>query len=63
MVKKHSIKVIRYENQLKNNWDSFVNEAKNGTFLFQRNFMEYHKDKLVKHIDKYDSYKSTKKLK
>lgn len=45
MVKKHSIKVIRYENQLKNNWDSFVNEAKNGTFLFQRNFMEYHSDR------------------
>ena len=45
MVKKHSIKVIRYENQLKNNWDGFVNEAKNGTFLFQRNFMEYHSDR------------------
>jgi len=45
MVKKHSIKVIRYENQLKNNWDSFVNEAKNGVFLFQRNFMEYHSDR------------------
>lgn len=45
MVKKHSIKVIRYENQLKNNWDSFVNEAKNGVFLFHRNFMEYHSDR------------------
>lgn len=45
MVKKHSIKVIRYENQLKNNWDGFVNEAKNGIFLFQRNFMEYHSDR------------------
>lgn len=45
MVKKHSIKVIRYENQLKNNWDSFVSEAKNGVFLFQRNFMEYHSDR------------------
>ncbi len=45
MVKKHSIKIIRYENQLKNDWDCFVNEAKNGSFLFQRNFMEYHKDR------------------
>lgn len=45
MVKKHSIKVIRYKNQFKSNWDDFVNEAKNGIFLFQRDFMEYHSDR------------------
>ncbi len=45
MIKKHSIKIIRYENQLKNNWNCFVNEAKNGCFLFQRDFMEYHSDR------------------
>jgi hypothetical protein len=26
-------------------WDSFVRKSKNGTFLFLRNYMEYHKDR------------------
>lgn len=26
-------------------WNDFVSKAKNATFLFQRNFMEYHKDR------------------
>ena len=26
-------------------WNQFVSEAKNGTFLFHRDFMEYHKDR------------------
>jgi hypothetical protein len=26
-------------------WNTFINEAKNATFLFHRNFMEYHKDR------------------
>lgn len=26
-------------------WDTFVKECKNATFLFQRDFMEYHKDR------------------
>lgn len=45
MGKEHFIKVIRYENRLKNDWNCFVDEAKNGVFLFQRTFMEYHKDR------------------
>ena len=26
-------------------WNSFVNDSKNGTFLFERDFMEYHQDR------------------
>ena len=26
-------------------WNDFVSQAKNATFLFHRNFMEYHKDR------------------
>lgn len=26
-------------------WDNFISSAKNGTFLFQRDFMDYHKDR------------------
>ena len=45
MIKDISLKVVRYENRYKNDWDKFVNEAKNSTFLFRRDFMEYHKDR------------------
>jgi len=27
-------------------WNDFITKSKNGTFLFDRNFMEYHKDRL-----------------
>src|SRR5690606_31777368 len=45
MTKDISLKVVRYENRYKNDWDKFVDEAKNSTFLFCRDFMEYHKDR------------------
>lgn len=25
-------------------WDAFIRESKNGTFLFERNYLEYHRD-------------------
>jgi hypothetical protein len=28
-------------------WDQFVRESKNGTFLFMRNYMDYHQDRFV----------------
>ena len=28
-------------------WNSFISEAKNATFLFHRNFMEYHSDRFI----------------
>lgn len=40
-----SIKVIRYTHNLKDIWDSFVEESRNGTFLHKRAYMEYHSDR------------------
>lgn len=45
MSQENFIDIIRYENRFKNQWDNFVDEAKNSTFLFKRDFMEYHSDR------------------
>lgn len=45
MEKQQTIEIIRYHNSYKQQWDAFVNGAKNSTFLFRRDFMEYHKDR------------------
>lgn len=45
MIKENYIEIVPYNNWLKNQWNTFVDEAKNGCFLFHRDFMEYHKDK------------------
>ena len=37
--------MIKYKNEKKKEWDNFVSTAKNATFLFQRDFMDYHKDR------------------
>src|SRR5258706_2787102 len=31
----------------KNVWDEFVSKSKNGTFLFLRNYMDYHEDRFM----------------
>lgn len=36
---------IKYSDNKKKEWDQFVSTAKNATFLFQRDFMDYHKDR------------------
>jgi hypothetical protein len=41
--------VIRYSQKHKNQWDDFVRTAKNATFLFYRDFMEYHSDRFEDH--------------
>jgi hypothetical protein len=40
-----SLKLIKYENRYKKAWDSFINDSHNGTFLFLRDYMEYHSDR------------------
>lgn len=45
MSKENFVEIIRYENRLKNDWDSFLDKAKNRTFLFKRDFIEYHNNK------------------
>ncbi|QAA83276.1 GNAT family N-acetyltransferase [Aequorivita sp. H23M31] len=38
-------KVRKYQPSDKPDWDSFVKNAKNATFLFHRDFMDYHSDR------------------
>src|SRR5690606_9423553 len=37
--------VKKYQPQYKTQWDNFVSKSKNATFLFYRDFMEYHSDR------------------
>ena len=37
--------VQKYKPEFKNQWDKFVATSKNATFLFQRDFMDYHQDR------------------
>lgn len=41
--------IEKYQPSQKTVWDSFVKEAKNATFLFQRDFMDYHSDRFTDH--------------
>ena len=41
------IDVIKYNSNMKAEWDAFVETSKNGTFLFMRNYMEYHSDRFI----------------
>ena len=38
-------KYVKYTNSKKADWDNFIAAAKNATFLFQREFMDYHNDR------------------
>jgi hypothetical protein len=42
-LKKYTIK--QYESSFYEVWNAFIGKAKNATFLFHRDFMEYHKDR------------------
>jgi hypothetical protein len=39
------LSIVRYDPTLKEAWDNFVRESKNGTFLFHRDYMDYHADR------------------
>lgn len=39
----------RYKQNEEALWNSFLNNAKNQTFLFNRNFMDYHSDRFIDH--------------
>lgn len=43
------IEVVRYSQEDKTEWDEFVSRAKNGMFLFKRDYMDYHRDRFVDH--------------
>ncbi|MGC2779926.1 MAG: hypothetical protein WA418_30230, partial [Bradyrhizobium sp.] len=44
-----SLTVERYEPGRKEEWDTFVADSKNGTFLFLRDYMDYHADRFTDH--------------
>lgn len=39
----------RYSGEHREVWDDFVRSSKNGTFLFLRDYMDYHRDRFVDH--------------
>lgn len=39
------MQIIRYTSDKKVEWDEFVCKSRNGTFLLQRNYMDYHADR------------------
>lgn len=41
------LEIIKYEESHKKEWDDFCKQSKNSTFLFYRDYMEYHKEKFV----------------
>lgn len=41
--------IVRYNDSLKADWDTFVRISRNGTFLFERDYMEYHADRFTDH--------------
>lgn len=43
------ITISQYTTANKAEWDSFVAEAKNATFLHQRDYMDYHRDRFADH--------------
>ncbi|WMI65931.1 GNAT family N-acetyltransferase [Aestuariibaculum sp. YM273] len=38
-------KVVKYSKEFYSQWNDFILNSKNGTFLFHRDFMEYHSDR------------------
>lgn len=41
------IEAVPYNQSMKATWDRFVDDSKNGTFLFRRDYMDYHADRFV----------------
>lgn len=41
------MEIRRYTPEMKQTWDRFVRESRNGTFLLTRDYMEYHSDRFI----------------
>lgn len=39
------IEIYKYSPDIKSLWDNFINNSRNGTFLFLRDYMDYHSDR------------------
>ena len=46
---KETVEIVRYSKERKEEWNRFVAGSKNGTFLFNRNYMDYHSDRFDDH--------------
>lgn len=42
-----SMKILFYTDELREEWDNFIENSKNGTFMLKRAYMEYHSDRFV----------------
>jgi hypothetical protein len=42
-------KIARYSIEKKEEWNGLINRSKNGTFLFHRDYMDYHSDRFEDH--------------
>src|SRR5215510_7887965 len=53
-----AIKIVPYDQKHRRAWDEFVDAAKNGVFLFKRDYLEYHADRFpdasLLFFDEYD---------
>ena len=43
------VSIETYNNSFKDDWNNFIDFSKNATFLFKRDFMDYHSDKFKDH--------------
>ncbi len=43
------MEIVRYTDERQGEWNLFVAESKNGTFLFDRRYMDYHRDRFLDH--------------
>jgi hypothetical protein len=41
------IEIAQYKSSYKSEWDDFISHSKNGSFLFYRDYMEYHSDRFI----------------
>lgn len=41
--------IVRYSSEYETIWNEFVSKSKNGLFMFNRNYMEYHSDRFKDH--------------
>ena len=41
------IEILRYEGSMASQWDEMVRSSRNGTFLHQRGYMDYHSDRFT----------------
>ena len=43
------MKITKYTNSLEDKWNQFISDSYNGSFLFNRKYMDYHKDRFMDH--------------